>query len=434
MSTPWVMAGSMQDDTIEIREEEELKLIDMPHGSDLRGNAKRCQSRSQSPRVGSSVMSAPSLALYKADVAPDSGSESLVDSPRLGGHEDAILPSLAPELGPPAWQQDAPQAEEKSGLAKSGTKRSRSAPTGRRASKGQRSRSPSPLLRKVSAPPPENCEDSPDPFEGELPEPALHSFLPANLLCVLALLGIFAAAFAGSYNVPAKEGPSPATIMFMHSAKHLNVTEGVSKASLAVLQDKLQLKQMQVDLDTQVFTATQEAAKDFILSTCNLPEKICGSMVAAVGTSDIKFHKKSSVPLDSNTGSYYGVWMWVKQVGEDGDVQVAFKAASLSYQLRDVVTYRDKVEDEPVIKCETLTNNLWFIRGTKEVCREVARKRTVTPLPVFKQSIMNPEEMQLVDTLMESMLAKKVLENANIDGAQAPQAGAAVELGFKGGQ
>mmetsp|Transcript_116763 Transcript_116763/g.362818 ORF Transcript_116763/g.362818 Transcript_116763/m.362818 type:complete len:111 (+) Transcript_116763:3-335(+) len=95
-------------------------------------------------------------------------------------------------------------------------------------------------------------------------------------------------------------------------------------------------------------------------------------------------------------------------------------AASLSYQLRDVVTYRNQIDEEPVIKCEASTSKVWFISETKEHCREVSRKRTVTPMPVFKQAIMTPEEMQLLDTLMESMLAKKALENSQVGGQEAP--------------
>jgi len=231
---------------------------------------------------------------------------------------------------------------------------------------------------------------------------------------------------------PGSQDVSPADVMVMHSAQRLNRTKGHDRSSLAALQDKLQLKQMQVDLDTQVFTARRDAAQELMKATCSLPGKICASMVAAVGARDMKYHKKSSIPLDSNRGSYYGVWMWVKETGGQGDVQVAFKAASLSYQLRDVVTYRNQIADEPVIKCETLSNNLWFIRGTKESCREVSRRKTITPLPVFKQSIMNPEEMQLVDALMESMLAKKVLETTNVEVLPLPQSGVVVQPTFAG--
>jgi len=219
----------------------------------------------------------------------------------------------------------------------------------------------------------------------------------------------------------------------MHSAQRLNLTEGQDRSSFTALQDKLQLKQMQVDLDTQVFTASRDAAQELVKATCGLPGNICDSMVAAVGARDMKYHKKSSVPLDSNRGSYYGVWMWIRETGRQGDVEVAFKAASLSYQLRDVVAYRNQIEDEPVIRCEKVTSTFWFVRGTEETCREVSRRKTITPLPVFKQSIMNPEEMQLVDALMESMLAKKVLETTNVEAAPPlPQSGAVVQRAFAG--
>jgi len=401
----WVMTGSFRDgdDTLQIQEEEEeqQQLADPPPSSELCGGSTRCRSRSESPRARarSSVSTAASQAGHEEHAAPDSDGE--FPSTRL-----------------PERHSISSEVEKGSACEEDGTEPSWMADEEQQLAEDLPPQGLPPGLGDASAPEPWASETAGDPFEatkeGQFGGTSRGGLGLGYFPFVLAALSVCVAALTMSCGAPPKEEVSPAATMLMHSARHLNLTEGVSTASIAVLQDKLKLKQMQVDLDTQVFTAKREAARDLITSTCNLPEKICKSMAAAVSASDMKFHKKSSIPLDSNEGSYYGVWMWVKEVGGEGDVQVAFKAASLSYQLRDVVTYREQIDDEPVIRCETLTNNLWFIRGTEERCREVSRRRTVTPMPVFKQAIMNPEEMQLVDTLMESMLAKKVLENTDV--------------------
>lgn len=200
----------------------------------------------------------------------------------------------------------------------------------------------------------------------------------------------------------------PSDKMTQHSEQFLNQSREADVASVAALQEKLQLKKMTIDLDTQVFTASRGAAKGNINMMCGLPEGVCKSMMQALDNRKIVYHKKSSTPLDENQGSFHAVWMWVQETGRHDEVQVAFKTMSLSYQLRDVVEYAEQVEDEPVVKCETTVT--WS--GSSEKCREIARKKTVVPIPVFKAAIMSPKEMQLVDTMMEGMLAKKVLENA----------------------
>lgn len=215
-------------------------------------------------------------------------------------------------------------------------------------------------------------------------------------------------------------GPSAGAIMTEHSEVLLNQSRGniETETSIAALHDKLQFSRMQMDLDTQVFTATRETVQNVLKSVCDLPEKMCASMVAAAAATDAKFHKKKSIPLDENTGSYLAVWMWVKAAGNDDEVQVAFKAASLSYQLRDVVTYQDQVEEEPVVKCEVTAESGFFWTTRSERCHHISTKKIVTPIPVFKQAVMNPQEMALVDTMMERMLAKKVLENQQMDGSR----------------
>merc|ERR1719401_544600 len=111
--------------------------------------------------------------------------------------------------------------------------------------------------------------------------------------------------------------------------------------------------------------------------------------------------------------------MWIKKV-DDEQVQVTFKSASLAYRLRDVVTYKEQIDEEPQIRCTQRTERGFFTSTTSESCREVGRVRTVSQVPVFKTAVMNPKEMHLIDTMMERMLAKKVLDNAQI--AQAPSA------------
>merc|ERR1740123_2527594 len=214
--------------------------------------------------------------------------------------------------------------------------------------------------------------------------------------------------------------------MTRHSAVQLDRVLGDTNASgsrLPTFREGLQLKQMQVDLDTQVFTASRRSVKAIMKRLCNLPKKLCGGMMAAASTKQMKYHTKISTPLDSNQGTYSAVWMWAREQGDDL-VEVAYKGATLSYQLRDVVTYREQIVEEPVIECETVTTT-WgkYFQWTEERCREVSKKRTSTQVPVFKQSVMTPEEMDQVDALMESLLAKRVL-----DGVEGGLSGGTVAL------
>jgi len=229
------------------------------------------------------------------------------------------------------------------------------------------------------------------------------------LVSVVSLLVVFANLYA--LTSVGKRDELPAIIMVEHSKSFLHAAG--DDTSEEVLHDKLQFSQMTMDLDTQVFTAPQHKVQEIIQSMCDLPEQICKSMMAAAVATDVKYHKKKSVPLNENVGSYLAVWMWVKTVG-DGQVQVAFKSATLSYRLRDVVTYKEQIDEEPDIRCTLHTEHGLFGFGssTSESCRQIGMKRSVSLVPVFKQAVMNPKEMQLVDTMMERMLAKKVLENS----------------------
>jgi len=245
---------------------------------------------------------------------------------------------------------------------------------------------------------------------------------PPPMWLVLGLFGIVAAT-GGLITGRATSGPvtqddviqmSPAGSMTRHSAAQLDRVLGDTNASdsrVPTFREGLQLKQMQVDLDTQVFTASRRSVKAIMKKLCNLPKKLCQAMMVAANTKQMKYHTKISSPLDSNQGSYSAVWMWARQRGSDDLVEVAYKGASLSYQLRDVVTYREQVVEEPVIECETVTTSyLKCFQWAEERCREVSKKRTSTQVPVFKQSVMRPEEMDQVDVLMESLLAKRVLD------------------------
>jgi len=236
----------------------------------------------------------------------------------------------------------------------------------------------------------------------------------------MLLLALMIGLVCMSLRLPSKVDASLAEAMMVEHSQHmLKASTGIQASTLEALQDKLQLNKMHIDMDTQIFTATRDKAQDIILAMCELPEKVCKSMVAALSTEETKFHKKRSIPLDDNQGSYHAVWMWVRSVGDkDKDqIEVAFKVVQLSYKLRDVVTYKDQTEEEPVVRCDTTTRKGWFADDTESTCKQVSTKRTVTAVPVFKQAIMNPNEMHLVDTIMERMLSEKVL--ANIKGGSA---------------
>lgn len=387
--------------------DEEHELVDSELVPDVITSLRKTSSQSQSPHSSSSIVSVPPC-------TPESEAEEATSIQDVAGN---VLPhhNIASDTDETISTIVAPKR------ARSSLRERQQAKAGQVHAKLRGDSSATPRCSS-QLPSSDGSECFKTRFKEQL-LPAFRAAREAHLPCGLALLCI-SLAIQVSYRGSLVSGDTtPAAIMVRHSADLLNRGNGVDETSITVLQDKLQLRQMQVTLDTQVFTAGRETARELIKSTCSLPEKICDSMVAAAGTKDMKFHKKSSVPLDSDRGSYNAVWMWAKEV-QPGDLQVAFKAASISYQLRDVITYQEEIDDEPVIRCETSTKRRWWLGyETTEHCREVSRRKTITPMPVFKQSIMSPDEVQMVDTLMESMLAKRVLENTRV-GNSFPDVGA----------
>mmetsp|Transcript_110405 Transcript_110405/g.235801 ORF Transcript_110405/g.235801 Transcript_110405/m.235801 type:complete len:432 (+) Transcript_110405:89-1384(+) len=255
-----------------------------------------------------------------------------------------------------------------------------------------------------------SCTSVSQYFEGIFEDNVGRIPYPRIMITLIILISIFAITHT---NFSAKDAvvaiTDPSATMIEHSVILLNRRNGTDVASISALQDKLQLKKMSIDFGTQELSGSRAVVKELFSSGCSLPDNICKSMLKAMDLKVAKYHKKTSVPLDSNTGSYFGVWMWVQETDNDDEVQVAYKAGSLSYHLRDVVTYKDKVEEDPVYECETKM----YMFSSERTCRSMGTKKTVTSMPVFTQTIMSPDEMQLVDTMMEGMLAKKVIENAD---------------------
>eukprot|EP00927_Polykrikos_kofoidii_P027884 TRINITY_DN2441_c0_g1_i3.p1 TRINITY_DN2441_c0_g1~~TRINITY_DN2441_c0_g1_i3.p1 ORF type:complete len:366 (-),score=63.40 TRINITY_DN2441_c0_g1_i3:776-1873(-) len=210
--------------------------------------------------------------------------------------------------------------------------------------------------------------------------------------------------------IPAREA-LPVAIMREHSVRSLNQQNLSDVPSWRSVQNKLQLKKMSIELDTQVFTASRESTVDIMREVCTLPAKFCATILAMASGEDVMFHKKQSIPLDDNKGSFLGVWMWVKSIG-GGKNQVAYKSAQLLYELRDVVTYREQVVEEPVRECEESTWKFTFNSEVGRICRTVGTRRTVNQVPVFKQAILDSAEMEMVDVMMERMLSEKVLLDA----------------------
>merc|ERR1712039_343048 len=178
--------------------------------------------------------------------------------------------------------------------------------------------------------------------------------------------------------------------------------------------EKMEFSKMKMDMDTHVFTAKRAQAIEMVNAVCDLPDRLCASMKTALMASNAKFHKKTSAPLDDNRGSYVAVWMWVRPTGVKDEIEVAFKSASMAYQLRDVVTYQEQIDEEPVIRCSQTLDGSVAPKGQqqhRQTCQNLGMKRTSTPIPVFKQAVLKPKEMALVDSMMERMLAQKVLEN-----------------------
>ena len=91
------------------------------------------------------------------------------------------------------------------------------------------------------------------------------------------------------------------------------------------------------------------------------------------------------------------------------EIQVAVKGASTTYQLRDVITYREQIDDEPVVKCTQRTTQWLFGSETHEDCMEVSRRKTTTQLPVFEKTTMTHDQLELLEQMMENKLAKEVL-------------------------
>jgi len=235
-----------------------------------------------------------------------------------------------------------------------------------------------------------------------------------SLWVVLTVLLLSALSQVCVFLVAKPPATTAVDLMVEHSLGQLKKNDDTAIA------EKLQMKQMEIKVDTHMFTASREKAKQIIKLACQMPDKLCDSMALTADMIEGKYHKKDAVPLDGHRGSYFSVWIWVKTLGVNDDVQVALKTASMEYQLRDVVTYIDKVEYEPIIKCETELNSWWFLVRTREHCREVSQKKIVTTLPVFTPMVLRPDEMAQVDTYIESMLAQKVIDNTG--GKQLPTA------------
>jgi len=91
----------------------------------------------------------------------------------------------------------------------------------------------------------------------------------------------------------------------------------------------------------------------------------------------------------------------------------------------DVITYREQIEDEPVVKCTHKRKDWLFGSERYEECKEVSRRKTVTQLPVFEKTTMTHDQLELLEQMMENKLAKEVLAKAKgaklIDAADHPK-------------
>jgi len=92
---------------------------------------------------------------------------------------------------------------------------------------------------------------------------------------------------------------------------------------------------------------------------------------------------------------------------------VAVKGASTTYQLRDVITYREQIDEEPVVKCTQKKTVFLFGSETREDCMEVSRRKTVIQLPVFEKTTMTHNQLELLEQMMENKLAREVLAKVN---------------------
>lgn len=204
---------------------------------------------------------------------------------------------------------------------------------------------------------------------------------------------------------------SASRMMQDHSLDVLNRTAS-EEAAMKTLASQLEMKSMQTDVFFIEVNSTREAAKNIIQVTCeekDVPEKVCSVVSAALDTAGTKWHTKKSIPLDGYKGSLYFVWLWVKPGSNANEIQVAVKGASTTYQLRDVITYREQIDDEPVVKCTQRTTQWLFGSETHEDCMEVSRRKTTTQLPVFEKTTMTHDQLELLEQMMENKLAKEVL-------------------------
>jgi hypothetical protein len=208
---------------------------------------------------------------------------------------------------------------------------------------------------------------------------------------------------------------SASLMMLDHSRDVLNRTAS-EEVAMQALASQLEMKSMQTDVFFIEINSTRDAAKNLIQVTCaekDVPEKVCGVVAASLDTVETKWHTKKSIPLDGYKGSLYFVWLWVKPGSRDDEIQVAVKGASTTYQLRDVITYREQIDDEPVVKCTQKRTDWLFSSSVVNECHEVSRRKTVTQLPVFEKTTMTHDQLELPEQMMENKLAKEVLAKVN---------------------
>jgi len=210
---------------------------------------------------------------------------------------------------------------------------------------------------------------------------------------------------------------SASLMMLDHSRDVLNRTAS-EEVAMKALASQLEMKSMQTDVFFIEVNSTRTAAKNLIQVTCeekDVPEKVCSVVSASLDTVETKWHTKKSIPLDDGyKGSLYFVWLWVKPGSSDNEIQVAVKGASTTYKLRDVVTYREQIQEEPVVKCTTRTTQWLFGSESSEECKQVSTRKTVSQLPVFERTTLQHDQLELLELMMENKLAKEVLAKVNV--------------------
>jgi len=208
---------------------------------------------------------------------------------------------------------------------------------------------------------------------------------------------------------------SASEMMLDHSNDVLNRTAS-EEVAMQALASQLEMKSMQTDVFFIEVNSTRTAAKKLIQVTCeekDVPEKVCNVVSASLDTAETKWHTKKSIPLDGYKGSLYFVWLWVKPGSSENEIQVAVKGASTTYQLRDVITYREQIDEEPVVKCTQKRTDWLFGSETTEECKEVSRRTTKSQVPVFEKTTMTHDQFELLEQMMENKLAKEVLAKVN---------------------